>query len=158
MLIFFIIFYLIITFITQAQIFLNYKNIFFIEVFNLIMLMIGKIFIFSFYSMYIIFFIRSKKLISLRISATPSMYIATDVLLAQWGWSTRQNIGITFVVFTIIMLGSIHLGWHYALDGYVGGIGSHAIWHGVDWLLRKSPLNNASRLSSLKTSMLPSAS
>ena len=99
------------------------------------------------------------QLYSLGISAMPSMHVATAVLLALWGWSIHQNLGIAFTVFTIIiMLGSIHLGWHYALDGYVGGIGSCAIWHGVGWMLRKSHLNNVTRPSSVNNSIIPSAS
>ncbi len=29
------------------------------------------------------------------------------------------------------MVGSVHLGWHYALDGYVGAAGAYAVWRAV---------------------------
>jgi hypothetical protein len=28
-----------------------------------------------------------------------------------------------------IMIGSVHLGWHYAIDGYVGGLVATALWY-----------------------------
>jgi hypothetical protein len=33
------------------------------------------------------------------------------------------------------MIGSVHLGWHYALDGYVGAACALVIWFAVGWLL-----------------------
>lgn len=29
----------------------------------------------------------------------------------------------------LIWLGSVHLGWHYVLDGAVGMLGAVAVWH-----------------------------
>ncbi|MGO4376893.1 phosphatase PAP2 family protein [Pseudoduganella sp. RAF53_2] len=66
---------------------------------------------------------------ALSISAMPSMHVASAVLLAQLGWSLCRKAGIALTIFAIlIFLGSIHLGWHYALDGYVGGAGAWIIW------------------------------
>jgi hypothetical protein len=29
----------------------------------------------------------------------------------------------------LILLGSVHLGWHYAVDGYAGALGAALLWH-----------------------------
>jgi hypothetical protein len=77
----------------------------------------------------------------LGISAMPSMHVATSMLLALFGWRINRASGIALSLFTLlIMIGSVHLGWHYALDGYVGAAGAYAIWHTVGWMLSKSPL------------------
>lgn len=74
----------------------------------------------------------------LTISAMPSMHVASSVLLALLGWRLRPAAGIALTVFALLILaGSIHLGWHYAVDGYAGAAGAIAIWHSVGWLLRR---------------------
>lgn len=66
------------------------------------------------------------------ISAMPSMHVATAVLLALFGWRHSRGAGIAFTVYAgLIMIGSVHLGWHYAVDGYVGAAGALAVW----WLV-----------------------
>ena len=32
--------------------------------------------------------------------------------------------------------GDVHLGWHYALDGYAGAAGAALVWHAVGRMLR----------------------
>ena len=39
----------------------------------------------------------------------------------------------------LIMIGSVHLGWHYAIDGYVSVLAVIAIWKAVGWALRFHP-------------------
>ena len=74
----------------------------------------------------------------LGISAMPSMHVATSVLMALVAWPTRRAAGIALAAFTVlIMLGSVHLGWHYALDGYVGAAGAVLIWQAVGLALRR---------------------
>jgi hypothetical protein len=66
---------------------------------------------------------------ALGISAMPSMHVASSVQLALLGWSLHRRAGIALTVFAVlIMLGSVHLGWHYAIDGYIGAIGGWLIW------------------------------
>ena len=73
----------------------------------------------------------------LGISAMPSMHVATAVLMAMMGWRVSRAAGIALSAFAVlILLGSIHLGWHYALDGYVGAAGAALVWHLVGRLLR----------------------
>lgn len=63
------------------------------------------------------------------ISAMPSMHVSISTLIALlawrispfWGWA-----GVAFVV--TIMLGSVHLGYHYAIDGYLSIVMTVAIW------------------------------
>ena len=70
------------------------------------------------------------------ISAMPSMHVAMALLFALLGWRKNRPIGIIFSIYAvIIMVGSIHLGWHYAIDGYAGILGTLLIWHCVGWFL-----------------------
>jgi PAP2 superfamily len=63
------------------------------------------------------------------ISAFPSLHVAMPVLGACAAWSTHRRLAWTFVAFgALIFLGSIHLGWHYALDGEAAVAGVAAIW------------------------------
>ena len=74
------------------------------------------------------------------ISAMPSMHNATTVLLALLGWRVSRFWGIAGTVFAaIILVGSVHLGWHYAVDGYLGIAIALSVWwvsgHLVRWYL-----------------------
>ena len=73
------------------------------------------------------------------ISAMPSLHVATVVLFACLGWRTSRAAGIAYTAFAVaIMIGSVHLGWHYAIDGYVSAIAVLAIWWSVGWALRRA--------------------
>jgi membrane-associated phospholipid phosphatase len=70
------------------------------------------------------------------ISAMPSMHVATAVLMALFGWRFSRKAGIALTLYAVvIMIGSVHLGWHYALDGYVGALGALIVWWLVGRLL-----------------------
>ena len=63
------------------------------------------------------------------ISAMPSLHVGTSVLFALLGWRIHRWAGIAYSVFAgLIMIGSVHLAWHYAIDGYVSLIMMPAIW------------------------------
>jgi hypothetical protein len=63
------------------------------------------------------------------ISAMPSMHVAGATLFALLGWRTNRGLGILLTIYAIIvMIGSVHLGWHYAIDGYFSIVGTIAIW------------------------------
>jgi hypothetical protein len=63
------------------------------------------------------------------ISAMPSMHVTIAVLLALWGWRVNRTIGWALSAFaTLIVIGSIHLLWHYAVDGIAGTILAVAFW------------------------------
>jgi hypothetical protein len=63
------------------------------------------------------------------ISAMPSMHISLSFLFALVGWRVGRKTGIFFTVYLVLMmLGSVHLGWHYAVDGYFSIITTGIIW------------------------------
>jgi hypothetical protein len=70
------------------------------------------------------------------ISAMPSMHLATSFSFVLLGFSVNRRLGAVSSVFAaLIFVGSIHLGWHYAIDGYVAIVGTWAIWWIVGRLL-----------------------
>lgn len=74
------------------------------------------------------------------ISAMPSMHISLAFLFALVGWRVGKKTGIFFTVYLMLMLiGSVHLGWHYAIDGYLGMLTTYMIWKAVGWALKNRP-------------------
>jgi hypothetical protein len=73
------------------------------------------------------------------ISAMPSVHVAVAVLFALIGWRTSKWLGWFFTAYAfVVLIGSVHLGWHYAVDGYASILGALAIWAGVGLLLRRN--------------------
>ena len=71
-------------------------------------------------------------------TAMPSMHIATCTSFTLVAFGVNRKLGYLFAAFTaIVQIGSVHLGWHYAIDGYVAAIGTVLIWLMVGWLLRR---------------------
>ena len=63
------------------------------------------------------------------ISAMPSMHVATTVLIALYASThARWAAWATWLFAALIMIGSVHLGWHYAVDGYFGAIIAWVAW------------------------------
>lgn len=70
------------------------------------------------------------------ISAMPSLHVSMAFLFALVGWRAGRILGLGFTVFMVlIVIGSVHLGWHYAIDGYAAIVGTWLIWRAVGWLL-----------------------
>ena len=63
------------------------------------------------------------------VSAMPSMHNATALLfvLASRGWPRRVRQALAAHC-ALIFLGSVHLGWHYAVDGYIARALAAALW------------------------------
>jgi hypothetical protein len=65
----------------------------------------------------------------LGISAFPSMHNAIVTVFACAAWSINRTFGKLITAYAaIILVGSVHLGWHYAVDGYAGIILGLACW------------------------------
>ena len=68
------------------------------------------------------------------IAAMPSLHIAQVALVALLARTISKRLSFfAWVYVFIIFIGSVHLGWHYAIDGYVSVIGAMAIW----WIAKK---------------------
>ncbi len=63
------------------------------------------------------------------ISAMPSMHNTAAFTIALVGWRINRKVGIAGSLFAFaIFLGSIHLGWHYAVDAYAGFAVAGTCW------------------------------
>lgn len=82
------------------------------------------------------------------ISAMPSLHVAVATLMAIVAWSSphrwMRGLGIAFAL--TIQIASVVLGWHYAIDGYVGAGLAVLIWRAVGYWLRRG-VAEASELS-----------
>ena len=77
----------------------------------------------------------------LGISAFPSMHCAMATLFALLGWRLHRAAGIGLTVFAVfILIGSVHLAWHYAVDSYAGVLIGFLSWwiagHLARWNMR----------------------
>ncbi len=62
------------------------------------------------------------------ISAMPSLHVAMVFLFALLGWRSGLVPGMVLTAYAVVIfVGSVHLGWHYAVDGYVGIAGTWLI-------------------------------
>jgi hypothetical protein len=63
------------------------------------------------------------------ISAMPSMHNATTLLIVLACWHLSKFVRfLTVGLAVLIFIGSIHLGWHYAVDAYLAWAITLAIW------------------------------
>jgi len=70
------------------------------------------------------------------IAAMPSLHVGHSVLFAIVGWKSHPVLGWVLGVFAMtVFISTIHLGWHYAIDGYVGGLAVAAIWWLSDYAI-----------------------
>jgi membrane-associated phospholipid phosphatase len=71
------------------------------------------------------------------ISAFPSLHVSMATLFFLLGWEVDRRSAWFLAPFAVVtILASIHLGWHYAIDGYAAAAGTGAIWLAVGWALR----------------------
>ncbi|UVK39428.1 phosphatase PAP2 family protein [Mesorhizobium sp. AR10] len=78
------------------------------------------------------------------ISAMPSMHNAQAALFAAVAYSIDRRFGHAMLAYAVlIFFGSIHLGWHYAVDGIVGIAAALVIW----WVCMKFGQRRATPLS-----------
>lgn len=63
------------------------------------------------------------------ISAMPSMHVSLACLFLLLGWHYRWPQRLFFTLFLLMtMIGSVHLGWHYAIDGYLSILTTLPVW------------------------------
>jgi hypothetical protein len=63
------------------------------------------------------------------ISAMPSLHVAITALIAMSAYRIQPLFGYAMWGFTaMIVVGAVHLGWHYAIDGYVSIAATVVIW------------------------------
>lgn len=74
----------------------------------------------------------------LSMSAMPSLHVAAAALFSCATWS-RSCIGAALLwCFTLLtFIGSVYLGWHYAVDGLVGIAAAALIWQLSRWAIRE---------------------
>ena len=72
------------------------------------------------------------------ISAMPSLHNAIAMLYALAAFRVGRLIGSFMSLYAVIIfIGSVHLGWHYAVDGIAGAAAMWLIWRWVDrWCAR----------------------
>ncbi len=69
------------------------------------------------------------------ISAFPSLHVAMATLWAIVAFERSWKLGVAALVFlAFILVGSVALGWHYAVDGYASIPLTILIWKIVGWL------------------------
>lgn len=76
------------------------------------------------------------------ISAMPSLHVAVAMLNAILLSRLSRMAGILgWIYLVLILVGSVHLGWHYAIDGYVSIVGVLFIWWAAGrWVTRGATL------------------
>lgn len=79
-----------------------------------------------------------KNMIGGGISAMPSVHVVVAFLYMLLALKLDLRIKPLYVAFFIVILiGSVHLGWHYAVDGYVAIATTWIVWIGSGWLARR---------------------
>ena len=71
------------------------------------------------------------------ISAMPSMHISSSLLMVLLARRVHPRLGWAFSIFLgLIIIGSVHLGWHYAIDGYVSLVLTLVLWKLAGFIAR----------------------
>ena len=72
------------------------------------------------------------------ISAMPSIHLAIATTFVLVAFEVRRWFGFLMLGYLVTMqIGSVILGWHYAIDGYAGIICACLIWYAVRKYVRR---------------------
>lgn len=76
------------------------------------------------------------------ISAMPSMHVSLSLVMAMGMWRFSRPLGVLLWIYAAaILIGSVHLGWHYAVDGYLSILTTVLIWKGLGWSIHRFGLD-----------------
>ncbi|EGA68205.1 membrane-associated phospholipid phosphatase [Vibrio sinaloensis DSM 21326] len=77
------------------------------------------------------------------ISAMPSMHVSIAVLMALGAYQLNRKLGYLMWLYVVaIQIGSVHLAWHYAIDGYLSIVLTLILWKLCGVLARKVQVTN----------------
>lgn len=77
------------------------------------------------------------------ITAMPSMHVSFAMLLFLSTRELNKKAGyITLIYLLFIQVGSVHLGWHYAVDGYISMILTWILWRLSGWIVNRYQKSN----------------
>jgi hypothetical protein len=72
------------------------------------------------------------------ISAMPSIHVAMAIIFLLTSFKVNKWLGILFAIYALaVQIGSVVLGWHYAVDGYFGAVATVIIWVFIGNLLER---------------------
>jgi len=90
------------------------------------------------------------------LSAMPSMHVAIAVLMALGAFRIGRLLGVLMTVFALLIwIGSIHLGWHYAVDGIVATFMMLAVWAFAGFVVRKIEAVSSGEIAPLDAELEP---
>jgi hypothetical protein len=76
------------------------------------------------------------------VMAMPSLHVATAFSFLLIGRSINRWLSLALGLYVLLLLiATVHLGWHYAIDGYAGILGTWLIWWACGRVLRWPAVN-----------------
>lgn len=80
---------------------------------------------------------KSQSMVGGGISAMPSIHVSTALLF----WLLARELNAKYqrlfmIFFVLIVIGSVFLAWHYAVDGYLSILTTYALWQLSGWMAR----------------------
>lgn len=91
------------------------------------------------------------------ITAMPSMHVAMAMLFWLMVRRISRSAGVAFgLFFVVIWIGSVHLAYHYAVDGLIAAVATYALWRLSLWIVaRWDALTERRFQPALRTNTVP---
>jgi hypothetical protein len=78
------------------------------------------------------------------ISAMPSLHVMFALLIGFYLWRINRTVGGALLIYAaIIFVGSVHLAWHYAVDGIAALVLAMITWRVSGWLVKDTDILEA---------------